>query len=55
MREADRSNDEVVLRWNLENCYIQGKLEDAIRIGRRLDEMQCQLLRDVSEPQKAAV
>ena len=55
MREADHWNEEKLLRWNLENCYVQGKIEEAVRIGRRLDEMQCQLLREVTEPKKAAV
>lgn len=54
MREADIRNDEKLLRWKLENCYSQGKLEDAVRLGRRLDEMQCQLFREASEPKKAA-
>ena len=54
MREADNRNDEKLLRWKLENCYSQGKLKEAVRLGRRLDEMQCQLLREASEPKKAA-
>jgi hypothetical protein len=54
MREADIRNDEKLLRWKLENCYSQGKLEDAVRLGHRLDEMQCQLFREASEPKKAA-
>lgn len=55
LREADHRNEEKLLRWKLEDCYIQGKIEEAVKIGRRLDEMQCQLLREVSEPHKAAV
>ncbi len=55
MREADHRNEEKLLRWKLENCYIQGDIEEAVKIGRRLDEMQCQLLREITEPQKAAV
>lgn len=55
MREADHRNDEKLLRWKLENCYVQGKIEEAVKIGRWLDEMQCQLLRETSEPKKAAV
>lgn len=54
MREAEISNEEKLLRWKLENCYTQGDLEEAVRLGRRLDEMQCQLFREASEPKKAA-
>jgi hypothetical protein len=51
MREAE---EEKLLRWKLENCYIQGKLEEAVRLGRRLDELQCKLLREAAEPAMAA-
>jgi len=54
MREADTENEEKFLRWKLENCYSQGRLEEAVRLGRRMDEMQCKLLREISEPKKAA-
>lgn len=54
MREADIENEEKLLRWKMENCYIQGRLEEAVRLGRRLDELQCQLFRKAVEPKKAA-
>ena len=47
MREAE---EEKLLRWKLENCYTQGKLVEALRLGRRLDELQCKLLREAAEP-----
>lgn len=55
MREAEtRNNDEKMLRWKLENSYSQGKIEEAVRLGRRLDDMQCQLFMEASELKKAA-
>ncbi len=54
MREADIRNEEKLLRWKLENCYSQGNLEEAVKLGRMMDEMQCQLFREASELKKAA-
>lgn len=54
MREADIRNEDKLLRWKLENCYSQGRLEEAVRLGRLMDDMQCQLFREASEPKKAA-
>ncbi len=54
MREADIGNEEKLLRWKLENCYSQGKLEEAVKLGRLMDEMQCKLFRETSVPKKAA-
>jgi hypothetical protein len=54
MREADKGNEDKLLRWKLENCYSQGKLEEAVKLGHLMDEMQCQLFREASKPKKAA-
>ncbi len=55
MDKADIKEREKQLRWELECCYLQGKMAEAIRLGRKLDEMQCRLLRKESLPKKAAV
>ncbi len=54
MREADIKNEEKLMRCKMEDCYIQGKLEEAVKLGRRLDELQCRLFREATEPKKAA-
>lgn len=54
MSGAKEKETELFLRRRLECCYDQGDLKEAIRLGRKLDEMQCQLLRRTQEPQKAA-
>lgn len=54
MREADIKDEEKFLRWKLENCYIQGKTEEAVKLGHRLDEMQCRLFREALKTKKAA-
>ena len=54
MSGAKETETELFLRRRLECCYDQGDLKEAIRLGREMDQMQCQLLRHAQEPVKAA-
>lgn len=52
--KACTKEQEKLLRCKLECCYLQGKMAEAIKVGRKLDELQCQLLRQENLPKRAA-
>lgn len=55
MKETEKLETQLFLRRAVEQCYDQGDMEEAVRLGRGLDELQCRLIREAMELRKAAV
>ena len=54
MKGTEEKDAIQFFRRMLENQFAQGDLEEAIRLSRKLDEMQAQALREECQPEKAA-
>ena len=54
MKGTEEKDAIQFFRRMLDNQFAQGDLEEAIRLSRKLDEMQAQALREECQPEKAA-